>query len=156
MADVERRNRGRSPARRRWRSPFTRFFDDIMSDLESELPEVGDAFSGRRFAPAIDVYEDDKQVGIKAELPGMTKDDVEITVENGVLTLRGEKEQTEEQEGKDYHRVERRYGRFERSFRLPEYADETSADATFSDGILTISLPKEETAKAKTIEVKGE
>ncbi|MEF8787802.1 MAG: Hsp20/alpha crystallin family protein [Planctomycetota bacterium] len=86
----------------------------------------------------------------------MSKDDVEITVENGVLTLRGEKEQTEEKEEKNYHRVERRYGRFERSFRLPEYADETNADATFSDGILTITLPKKEAAKAKTIEVQGE
>ena len=156
MADVERRNRGRGLSRRRGRSPFTRFFDDIMSDLESELPEVGDAWGTRRFAPPIDVYEDDEEVTVKAELPGLSKDDVEITVENGVLTLRGEKEQTEEKQEKDYHRVERRYGRFERSFRLPEYADDTNADATFSDGILTISLPKKETAKAKTIEVKGE
>lgn len=156
MADVERRNRGRRPGRRRWRSPFTRFFDDIMSDLESEMPDVGGAFGTRRFAPPIDVYEDDEAVTVQAELPGLSKDDVEITVENGVLTLRGEKSQTHEKEEKDYHRVERRYGRFERSFRLPEYADDTNADATFSDGILTISLPKEETAKAKTIEVKGE
>ena len=156
MADVERRNRGRGLARRRWRSPFTRFFDDIMSDLESEMPDVGDVLGAQRFAPAIDVYEDDEKVTVEAELPGLTKDDVEITVENGVLTLRGQKEQREEKEEKDYHRIERRYGRFERSFRLPEYADDTNADATFSDGILTITLPKEETARAKTIEVKGE
>ena len=155
MAEIERRNRGsRGPLRRRWRSPFTRFFDDIMSDLEAELPQAPGGLGGRRFAPAIDVYEDDEQVTVEAELPGMSKDDVEITVENGVLTLRGQKE--EEREDEEYHRVERRYGRFERSFKLPDYADDQNAAATFSDGALPISLPKKETARTKKIEVKGE
>ena len=138
----------------KWRSPFTRFFEDFLSDVESEMPEVAEMWGRGRFAPPIDISEDDSQVKVSAEMPGMTKDDVEITLEQGILTLRGEKKQEEKTEEGNYRRTERRYGRFERSIRLPEYANPEEADATFKDGVLTITLPKKETARARKIEVK--
>jgi len=158
MADVERRNRSperRRSAGRRGLSPVSRLFEDFLSDV-GEMPELAGPFGRGRFAPPIDISEDEESIKIEAELPGMSKDDVEITVDRGVLTLRGEKEHEEETEGRDYRRVERSYGRFERSVRLPNYADAQNADATFSDGVLHVQVPKKETAQARRLEVKEE
>ena len=157
MADVERRrddSARRAPAGRRT-SPVGRLFEDFLSDI-GEMPELAGPFGRGRFAPPLDVSEDDENIYIKADLPGMDTDDVEITVDRGVLTLRGEKEHTEEKEERDYRRVERSYGRFERSVRLPNYANPDDADATFSDGVLNVTVPKTETAQARRLEVKEE
>lgn len=158
MADVERRSS--TPERRRKRerrslSPVGRLFEDFLSDI-GEMPELAGPFGRGRFAPPMDISEDDQNIEIAAELPGMSKDDVEITVDRGVLTLRGQKEHEEKTEDRDYRRVERSYGRFERSVRLPNYADEQSAEATFQDGVLTVTVPKKETAQARRLEVKEE
>jgi HSP20 family protein len=155
MGKLERRRPERERGlSRRWRSPFTRFFEDFLSDMESEFPEVT-GWTGRgRFTPALDVEETEDNITVSAEVPGMDKNDIEITVTNGVLTLRGEKrEETEEGEGQ-YHRVERRYGRFERAIPLPDYADQENIDATYHNGVLTLDIPKTEKAKPKQIEVK--
>jgi len=108
------------------------------------------------WAPVVDITEDDKEYLIKAELPEVKKEDVSVTVENGVLTIAGERKFEKEEKNKRYHRVERAYGRFERSFLVPEDADGDKVAAEFKDGVLKVHLAKSEKAKPRTIEVKVE
>lgn len=112
-----------------------------------------EALTVAEWAPLVDIFEDDKQYLIKAELPEVTKDDVKVTVQEDVLTITGERILEKEEKGKKYHRVERAYGRFGRSFTLPEDADGNGVVAEFRDGVLKVHLPKSEKAKPKTIEV---
>ncbi len=104
--------------------------------------------------PIVDISETDAEYLIKAELPEVKKEDVKVTVENGVLTLQGERRQEKEEKGKKYHRVERSYGSFVRSFTLPESIDESGVKAEYKDGVLNLHLPKSEKVKPKAIEVK--
>jgi len=106
------------------------------------------------WAPLVDIVEDDKEYLIKAEVPEVKKDDVRVTVQDDVLTITGERTLEKEEKGKKYHRVERSYGRFVRSFTLPEDANGNKVAAEFKDGVLRVHLPKSEKAKPKTIEVK--
>jgi HSP20 family protein len=121
-------------------------------DRESLLPDLR---QGGRFVPAIDVTEDENSVALTAEIPGMEKDDLDVTVDNGVLTLRGEKKEEEEvSEETGFHRVERRYGQFERRIRLPDYVDTDRIDASYQNGVLKLTMPKTEAAKARSIQIK--
>jgi len=104
--------------------------------------------------PTVDISESDTEYLIKAELPEVKKEDVKVTVENGVLTLQGERRQEKEEKGKKYHRVERSYGNFARSFTLPESVDEGAVKAEYKDGMLNLHLPKTEKVKPKSIDVK--
>lgn len=106
------------------------------------------------WVPTADITEDEKEYLIKAELPDLRKEDVKVTVENGVLTISGERKFEKEEKKKKYHRVERAYGRFVRSFTLPDDADANGVKADFKDGMLFVHLPKNEKAKPKQIEVK--
>jgi HSP20 family protein len=106
------------------------------------------------WAPLVDIIEDDKEYLIKAELPEMRKDEVKVTVENGVLTISGERKLEKEEKGRRYHRVERAYGSFARSFTLPDDADAEKVGAEFKDGVLKVHVAKSESAKPKQIEVK--
>jgi HSP20 family protein len=106
------------------------------------------------WAPVVDITEDEKSFLIKAELPEVKKEDVHVTVENGVLTLTGERKFEKEEKNKKYHRVERGYGTFARSFTLPGNIDANKVNATYKDGLLTVTVAKSETAKPKQIEVK--
>lgn len=106
------------------------------------------------WAPEVDIIEDDKEWLVKADLPEVKKEDVKVTVENGVLTITGERKFEKEEKGRKYHRVERSYGNFLRSFTLPENADGTQVNADFKEGVLKVHLPKTEKAKTKSIEVK--
>jgi HSP20 family protein len=106
------------------------------------------------WVPVVDIVEDDKEFLIKAELPEVLKEDVRVTVENGRLTLGGERKFEKEETGKKYHRVERSYGSFLRSFNLPENADPDRVEAEFKDGVLRVHLAKLEKAKPRQIEVK--
>jgi len=106
------------------------------------------------WVPSVDVSETDGDYQIKAEIPDVKKEDVKVTVENGVLTIQGERKQEKEEKGKKYHRVERSYGSFVRSFTLPDLVDEEKVKAEFKDGVLNLQLPKSEKAKPKAIEVK--
>lgn len=108
------------------------------------------------WAPRVDIAETDAEFVIKAEVPEVKKEDVKVSVENGVLTISGERKQEKEEKGKKFHRVERYYGSFSRSFSLPENVDDTKVKATFKDGVLTLALPKTEEIKPKAIEVKVE
>ncbi|TKB89650.1 MAG: Hsp20/alpha crystallin family protein [Nitrospira sp.] len=106
------------------------------------------------WAPSVDVSETDGEYQIKAEIPDVKKEDVKVTLEDGVLTIQGERKHEKEEKGKKYHRVERSYGSFARSFTLPDLVDEEKVRAEFKDGVLNLQLPKSEKAKPKAIEVK--
>jgi HSP20 family protein len=107
-----------------------------------------------QWLPLVDITEDDKEYLIKAELPEVKKDEVKVTVENGVLTISGERKFEKEEQNKRYHRVERAYGSFTRSFSVPDDADAAKVGAEFKDGVLTVRLAKSEKARPKSIEVK--
>jgi HSP20 family protein len=104
--------------------------------------------------PAVDILERENDYTIKVELPGVDKKDVKITVLNDVMTIKGEKQQESEKKGENYHRVERSYGSFQRSFTMPSSVASDKIDASYDNGVLSISLPKLEEAKPKEIEVK--
>ena len=106
------------------------------------------------WTPAADIAEHDDSYVVKAELPGLSRDDVKITVQDTILTIRGEKKQEKESKEANYHRVERSYGSFQRSFTLPTSIRNDKIDATFKDGILSITMPKAEEARPKQIDVK--
>jgi HSP20 family protein len=106
------------------------------------------------WAPSVDISETEGEYQIKAEIPDVKKEDVKVTMEDGVLTIQGERKHEKEEKGKKYHRVERSYGSFVRSFTLPDLVDEGRVKAEFKDGILNLQLPKSEKAKPKAIEVK--
>lgn len=106
------------------------------------------------WTPAVDIAEQEDDYVVKVELPGMSKDDVKITLESNILTIRGEKKQEKDLKEENYHRIERSYGSFQRSFTLPTTVKSDKIDASYKDGILTITLPKMEEAKPKQIEVK--
>ena len=106
------------------------------------------------WAPSVDIIEDDKEWLVKADLPEVRKEDVKVTVENGVLTITGERKIEKEEKDKKYHRIERSYGNFLRSFTLPDAADGAKVNAEFKEGVLKVHLPKSEKAKPKTVEVK--
>ena len=102
----------------------------------------------------VDITEDDKEYLLKAELPELKKEEVKVTVENGELTISGERKFEKEEKGKKYHRIERSYGSFLRSFTLPEGVSGEKVVADFSEGVLKVHLPKDEKAKPKSFEVK--
>lgn len=106
------------------------------------------------WTPSVDISETDGEYLIKAEIPDVKKEDVKVTLEDGVLTIQGERKHESEEKGKKYHRVERSYGSFVRSFSLPDLVDEEKVKADFKDGVLNLQLPKSEKAKPKAIEVK--
>ena len=135
-----------------------------LEDLQNRLSSVFGRAPVRRgngreeitladWAPLADITEDDKEYVIKAELPEIPPESVKVTVENGVLTISGERKLEKEEKGKKYHRVERAYGSFVRAFTLPEDAEADKIRAEFKDGMLTVHLPKCEKARPKQIEV---
>lgn len=113
-----------------------------------------EAMKVAEWAPLVDITEDDKEYLIKAELPEVKKEEVKVTVEDGVLTISGERKYEKEEKGKKYHRIERAYGSFMRSFTLPEDADDQKVAGEFKDGVLKVHVPKSEKAKPKKVEVK--
>jgi HSP20 family protein len=106
------------------------------------------------WAPSVDIVETVEEFSIKAELPAIKREDVKVSVDGGVLRIEGERKREKEEKGKKYHRVERSYGSFLRTFTLPDNVDETNVRAEFKDGVLNVRLPKSEKAKPKSIDVK--
>ncbi|MBM4126715.1 MAG: Hsp20/alpha crystallin family protein [Nitrospira sp.] len=143
----------------RW-DPF-RELEDMSERLNRVFARPAARTSGGKeqltvadWIPTVDISETDGEYLIKAELPEVKKEDVKVTVEDGVLTLQGARHQEKEEKGKKYHRVERSYGSFVRSFTLPESVDEGGVKAEYKDGVLNLHLPKTEKVKPKAIEVK--
>ena len=140
-------------------NPF-RELEDIQNRLSSRfgrtsLRGLGDeSMTVSEWTPLVDLAEDDKEYLIKAELPEVKKEDVKVTVENGVLTITGERKFEKEEENKKYHRIERAYGSLMRSFTLPQDAAGDKINAEFKDGVLKVHLPKSAEAKPKSIDVK--
>jgi len=108
---------------------------------------------GGSWAPAVDILEQDGNIVLKAELPGVDPKDVEVRVENNTLTLRGERRLDNETQRENYHRVERSYGTFTRSFSLPNVVDTEKIKAEYRDGVLNVTLPTKEEAKPKQISI---
>ena len=129
-----------------------------LSRLNRIMDEALGSWNGGSVAsawlPACDVIEDKDHLKIALELPGVRSEDVKVSVENNVLTIRGEKRQESEDRGQRWHRYERSYGAFERTFTLPSTVDAHHVQATASDGVLTLVLPKSERAKPREIPVK--
>lgn len=115
---------------------------------------ANDSFFTRDWNPAVDIVENNDAYVLHAELPGMNKNDVKITLENNILTIRGEKKNETEEKENGYHRLERSYGSFERSFTIPGMIKQEDIDAKYNNGILSLTLPKAEEAKPKFIDVK--
>jgi len=144
----------------RW-DPFKEL-DDLQSRLSTLFGRApvrkdggkDEAMTVAEWTPLVDIVEDDHEYLIKAEVPEVKKEDVKVTVQNGVLSLVGNRRFVKEENDKKYHRVERAYGSFVRSFSLPEDADENKVSADFKDGVLQVHLPKSEKARPKNIEVK--
>jgi HSP20 family protein len=141
----------------RWR-PFRG-----MVSIQDEMNKLFDDFFGRPlvrtewtegvWSPTVDVSEDKDNVIIKAEMPGVSKDDVRISVQDNVLTLKGEKKQEKEENDKNYHRIERSYGSFCRSFQLPTTVKTDKIKASYKGGVLSVTLPKTEEVKPKEIPI---
>jgi len=113
-----------------------------------------EAMTMAEWSPLVDITEDEKEYLIKAEVPEIKKEDIKLLVQDNVLTISGERKSEKEEKGKKYHRVERTFGSFMRSFTLPEDADGSKVAAEYKDGMLNVRLPKSEKAKPKSIEVK--
>lgn len=128
---------------------------DLMG--KGSMTRIGgeEALTSIDWVPEVDIIESEKEYLIKAELPEIKKEDVKVSVEKGVLTIQGERKQEKEEKGKKFHRIERSYGAFERSFTLPDDADQGKVSAEFKDGILSVHLAKSEKAMPKPIEVKA-
>jgi HSP20 family protein len=124
---------------------FERFFESGAR----ELPSVG------AWEPKVDVAETKDAITVKAEIPGVEGKDISVTVSDGVLTIKGEKDEEKEEKDKHFHRVERSYGAFARVMRLPAAVDGGKATASFKDGVVTITLPKAPEAKGTSIPVKA-
>ncbi|HEX2675856.1 MAG TPA: Hsp20/alpha crystallin family protein [Polyangiales bacterium] len=106
------------------------------------------------WAPSVDISETADEFLVKAELPEVKKEDVKVSLDGGVLRIEGERKQEKEEKGKKFHRVERSYGSFLRSFSLPENIDDAKVQAEFKDGVLNVRLPKSQQAKPKSVQVK--
>jgi HSP20 family protein len=116
--------------------------------------EGTEAIASADWAPVVDISEDEKEFLVKAELPGLKREEVTVTVDENVLTIAGERKVEKEEKTKKYHRVERAYGKFERSFALPDRADGEKVTAEFKEGVLVVHLPKSPKAAPKKTEVK--
>jgi HSP20 family protein len=143
----------------RW-DPF-RELEDMRNRLDrffgrAPVPVEGgkEAMSVADWVPVVDITEDQEAYVIKAELPEIDKKNVNLTVQDGVLTIRGERRGEKEESGKKFHRIERSYGKFVRTFTLPDDANEENVSASFKDGVLTIQIAKTEKAKPRAIDVK--
>jgi HSP20 family protein len=145
----------------RW-DPF-RELEDMRNRLDrlfgrTAVPSEGgkEALSVADWVPVVDITENPEAYVLKAELPEIDKKDVNLTIQDGVLTIRGERHGEKEESGKKFHRVERSYGKFMRTFTLPSDADEENVRASHKDGVLTVQIAKTEKAKPRAIDVKVE
>src|SRR5713226_3301436 len=142
---------------------------DPFRDLRTLQEEVNRLFSGNMarafdgegiargsWSPNVDIYENKDQIVLEAELPGMNREDFDVSVENNIVTLRGERHFEKKDETDNYHRVERAYGSFTRSFTLPNTVSSEGATADYRNGVLRVTLPKREETKARRIEIKSE
>jgi HSP20 family protein len=134
---------------------FSPLFDRFLTwdPFRSDLVPSAEELSSRTWLPPVDVRETGEAYVISAELPGLTRKDIQITFENGVLRLAGERKLEKDEDKDNYHRIERAYGSFSRSFTLGSGVDADRVTATFQDGVLTITVPKAEETKPRKIDI---
>ena len=132
---------------------FSTFFGGFPT-FPIRFPKNGESLKLADWSPLVDITEDDHEYLFKADLPEMKKDDVKVTIENGILYISGERRAEKEEKKRKFHRLERFFGTFEHTFTVPEDADPTKIRAEFRDGVLQVHLAKHPTPKPKTIEVK--
>ena len=142
----------------RWSDPFREFahlqnrINRVFSDASGQNDE-GLTTSGT-WVPPVDIYQNgDHEIVLKAELPDLTREDIDITVDNGTLTIKGVKKLSNDVKDEQYHRIERQYGSFSRSFSLPQTVDSVKVGADYKNGVLTVRLPLREEAKPRQIKV---
>ena len=128
-------------------------FDRLFADFDRWFEREPLAVAGSAFNPRVDIRETEGELELKAELPGVSKEAVQVEVHRDVLTISGEKKADADEDRNGYHRRERVYGAFKRSFRLPETVDGEQVEAVFKDGVLTVKLPKRPEAKPRQIEI---
>jgi HSP20 family protein len=146
---------------------ITRFspFRDLVT-LQDHVNNLFEGFSGANgngkdqlaagsFAPAVDIYEDEHNLVLKLEVPGVNEEDLDISLENNALTVKGERKFEKEEKEENFHRIERRFGAFTRSFRLPNTVDSESVSANYDKGVLKLTLAKRAEAKPKQIKIIG-
>ena len=129
------------------REPFSRFFESFLNEAQ------GEEVSNRTWVPPVDIQETADGYRLQAELPGLTRDDINITLENNVLRLTGERKFERDAKKENFQRIERTYGAFSRAFALPQQVNSEGVQAAFENGVLTITVPKAEQAKPRKIEI---
>jgi HSP20 family protein len=137
-------------------APFTAELDEFPAGLRLFQDSLSRLFSepaSRPWSPAVDIFETENELVLKADLPDVDPKNVGIQLENGTLTLKGERKFETENNGKGFHRIERSYGKFVRAFSLPDTVEGDKVKADYKSGVLTVTLPKKEVAKPRTINV---
>jgi HSP20 family protein len=135
---------------RNFEERIRRFFGETVDPFGKV---EGENWSAAIWSPACDIYETEHEIVVKTELPEVKKEDIRISVDNNVITIHGERKFSEETKRENYHRLERSYGEFTRSFTLPNFIETGKINADFKEGILRVTLPKREEAKPKQVEV---
>jgi HSP20 family protein len=137
----------------KYQRPNTDLFSKNFNDIVDEMFNGSLNYKSDSFMPNVDVAENDTSFEISAELPGIKKDDINIELDNGRLTISGERKFQNEENAKNYHRVETKYGKFSRSFYLPDSINEESINAQYEDGLLNITIEKKEEKVKKKIQI---
>ena len=140
------------PFFRTFQARFNRLFGEGFGTLMDPLLEEN--WSIRAWAPKCDIFETANEIIVKVELPDMKKEEIKVSIENNMLTICGERKFEEETKRENYHRVERSYGEFRRSFTLPEFADPAKVNADYKDGMLRVTIGKRDEVKPKQIDVR--
>lgn len=128
-------------------------FDRLQRELYSPIAKNND-YESQNWAPAVDIRENDKTYTLLVDIPGVNPKDIDVSMEKGVLAIKGNREKNETVEGENYKRVERSYGSFARYFDLPDSVDADNIEAAANDGVLTVTIPKQESVISRRIEVK--
>lgn len=136
-----------------FRTRFSRLFDQAFNDMIGNL-EGNEETARHNWVPPVDIRESEDSLLLTAELPGLSKDDIEITVEDHVLSLRGQRKLEKDVQKESYHRMERAYGTFSRTFSLPTNVRTDQVNASFKDGLLHVEIPKAEEAKPRKIAIR--
>jgi HSP20 family protein len=134
----------------------TREYTNLQNQMNRLLAGLGpasDDLMSTGFVPAVDIYEDEHAITLKVEVPGIEEKDIDVLLENQTLTLRGERKFEKEEKEENFHRIERRYGSFTRSFTLPNTVDSENVKAEYANGVLSVRLPKRAEAKPRQIKV---
>ncbi|MBZ0114458.1 MAG: Hsp20/alpha crystallin family protein [Thermoanaerobaculia bacterium] len=134
------------------RTTLDRAFESAFNEMLRPITQTED-LRNRAWIPAVDIRETADQLTLTADLPGLSQEDLELTIENNVLTLSGERNFENEESSDEFHRMERSFGRFSRSFTLPRNIKTDAVEAGFENGVLTVTLPKQEQAKARKIKI---